>query len=164
MNQMVSRAVACSTAVVATLAAVGVTVAPSQAEDQKPSRLAQIVRDDPTAALDSDGRLFYTEPLPAGAHAVARAGTIAPGRDPQFPLEETFLLHSNPGSQRTIYLDFDGGTVSGTAWNQEGLPAGNHPAWDPDGNAVRPSTPPNGPSSRRSGSGSPRTTRRSTST
>ncbi|MFT4188429.1 MAG: S-layer homology domain-containing protein [Aeromicrobium sp.] len=32
-------------------------------------------------------------------------------------LSDTFALHSNLGAQRTIFLDFDGHTVSGTAWN-----------------------------------------------
>lgn len=28
-----------------------------------------------------------------------------------FPFAQTFLLHSKPGSNRTVYLDFDGGTL-----------------------------------------------------
>ena len=35
-----------------------------------------------------------------------------------FPLEDTFLLHSNPSASKTIYLDFDGHVTSGTEWNQ----------------------------------------------
>ena len=34
-----------------------------------------------------------------------------------FPLAETFLLHSKPGSDRVIYLDFDGDSVTNTAWH-----------------------------------------------
>ena len=34
-----------------------------------------------------------------------------------FSYEQTFLLHSRPGSNRVIYLDFDGHVTSGTAWN-----------------------------------------------
>ena len=34
-----------------------------------------------------------------------------------FPLENTFLLHSNPSASKTIYLDFDGHLTSGTNWN-----------------------------------------------
>jgi hypothetical protein len=30
---------------------------------------------------------------------------------------DAFALHSLPGAQRTIYLDFDGASVTGTAWN-----------------------------------------------
>ncbi len=31
--------------------------------------------------------------------------------------DDTFRLHSNPGSNYTIYLDFDGGITVGTGWN-----------------------------------------------
>jgi hypothetical protein len=34
-----------------------------------------------------------------------------------FPLDQTFLLHSDPGALRVIYLDFDGHTTTGTLWN-----------------------------------------------
>jgi hypothetical protein len=34
-----------------------------------------------------------------------------------FPLSQTFLLHSDPTATKTIYLDFDGHTTSGTDWN-----------------------------------------------
>jgi hypothetical protein len=33
------------------------------------------------------------------------------------PLSETFQLHSAPGADHTIYLDFDGHVTSGTYWN-----------------------------------------------
>jgi hypothetical protein len=35
-------------------------------------------------------------------------------------LDDTFLLHSRPGAQRTIYLDFDGAVIKDTAWNGGG--------------------------------------------
>jgi hypothetical protein len=38
-------------------------------------------------------------------------------RGPLVALAETFELQSRPGSQRIIYLDFDGHTLSGTGWN-----------------------------------------------
>jgi len=34
-----------------------------------------------------------------------------------YPLEDTFFLHSSPGATKTIHLDFDGHTTSGTVWN-----------------------------------------------
>lgn len=34
-----------------------------------------------------------------------------------FELSDTFLLHSNPGASRVLYLDFDGHTTTGTTWN-----------------------------------------------
>lgn len=72
--------------------------------------------------VDRRGRLFYEEelerPLPANAPASflqsdSVSGTLA-------PLDQTFLLHSRPGAKRTIYLNFRGATLSGTAWNGNG--------------------------------------------
>ena len=66
--------------------------------------------------LDTCGKAFYVEE--AHHHGPAEAGGATIGLDTVlFPLEETFSLHSNPGSTKTIYLDFDGHTLTGTAWN-----------------------------------------------
>ena len=49
---------------------------------------------------------------------------------------QAFSLHSLPGATKTIYLDFDGGTVSGTNWNTAAN--GGNPftmlAWSMDAN------------------------------
>ncbi|WP_197442811.1 zinc-dependent metalloprotease family protein [Lignipirellula cremea] len=58
------------------------------------------------------------------------------GNPPLHPLTDTFLLHSNPGAQHVIYLDFDGHTTSNTFWNTD-FNGGNDivtPAYDLDGN------------------------------
>lgn len=34
-----------------------------------------------------------------------------------YPLDQTFLLHSNPSASKVIYLDFDGHTTTGLTWN-----------------------------------------------
>lgn len=53
-------------------------------------------------------------PEAAEEHAPeAAAAATAP-----YPLDQTFGLHSRPGSSRTIYLDFQGETVSGSIWNE----------------------------------------------
>jgi hypothetical protein len=54
-------------------------------------------------------------PLPPvrPTHYAAQATT------PLFPYTDTFKLHSLPGAQRVIYLDFNGETVSGSAWNDQ---------------------------------------------
>lgn len=80
--------------------------------------------------IDSDGRLFYVEDaVPRGK----REG-VGPADGP-YPYSQTFLLHSKPGSQRTIYLDFNGHTVSGTAWNTlTGADPQVYGAYDSDGN------------------------------
>ena len=92
-------------------------------------RLRELLAEDPTAWLDRDARLFYEDPARTeGATSSPTAQAAAPAA-----LAQTFLLHSKLGSQRTIYLDFDGQYVSGTVWNnQHGLSAGSHPAWSLD--------------------------------
>lgn len=37
--------------------------------------------------------------------------------EPLAPLEDTFKLHSKPGVEKILYLDFDGHTTSKTPWN-----------------------------------------------
>ena len=92
-------------------------------------RLHEILTRDPSAWLDQDARLLYEEPARTdGATAAPTAEAAAPA-----PLDQTFRMHSKPGSQRTIYLDFDGQNVSNTVWNvNHGLAAGSHPAWSLD--------------------------------
>jgi hypothetical protein len=58
------------------------------------------------------------------------------GPDPApFPTSQTFQLHSNAGSNFTIYLDFDGHVTSGTSWNSSFTGGQNivTPAYDFDG-------------------------------
>jgi hypothetical protein len=84
---------------------------------------------DDTFWLDRCGRGLYAEetaPAATGAPAPA-AGQTSPATaegstatGPAGPLGDTFGLASNPGASRTIYLDFDGQSVSGTAWNNAG--------------------------------------------
>ncbi len=50
------------------------------------------------------------------------------------PLSETFKLHSLPGADHTIYLDFDGHVTEGTRWNNSyGIDSIVSPAYDADG-------------------------------
>ncbi|WP_193611590.1 Ig-like domain repeat protein [Nocardioides lijunqiniae] len=95
--------------------------------DLETDELVDLLRTDPTAWLDAEGLVFFKDvavdpqrdlPVPAAAA----------------PLDQTFLLHSRPGAKRTIFLDFDGGNVSGTGWHAQkpGLPT-TQPAWRPSG-------------------------------
>ncbi|HVV35605.1 MAG TPA: Calx-beta domain-containing protein [Acidimicrobiales bacterium] len=71
-------------------------------------------------------------PLPPKRPATYAAQTTSP----LFPYADTFKLHSLPGASRTIYLDFVGDTVTGTAWNDSytnGAPFYASP-FDTDGN------------------------------
>lgn len=95
--------------------------------DVTEEELVELLSTDVTVWLDPDGFAFYKDE-PA----------VAPAVDPvsaQAPLDQTFLLHSNSDSTHTIYLDFNGGTASATAWHAN-YPATSttQPAWDPSGN------------------------------
>ena len=93
------------------------------------ARLEALLDRDPTAELDEDGRLLYRDVRPVARTAgpsVAPAGA--------FPYDQTFQLHSRPGAQRTIYLDFNGQDVSGTAWNDgpDPIRSGSYPGMSVD--------------------------------
>ena len=91
--------------------------------------LTELLTTDPSAWVDTSGAVFFKE-----------ATAPAPADDPvsaQAPLDQTFQLHSKPGSTKTIFLDVDGGTASATGWHAS-YPATptSQPAWDPSGNGA----------------------------
>lgn len=80
---------------------------------RSPAELRSLLLEDDSLVLTPVGRLAYRDDLsersePASAPAQA-----------SFPTTETFKLHSRPGSQRTIFLDFDGATSYGSQWNTD---------------------------------------------
>lgn len=81
---------------------------------------------DPTAWLDTDGRMYFVEPK-------AKRPDNSKAEPAPLPYSETFSLHSRPGSQRTVYLDFTGHTLQGTAWQRGRKPVTINP-YDSDGN------------------------------
>ncbi|KQV85898.1 hypothetical protein ASD15_30205 [Massilia sp. Root351] len=85
-------------------------------------------RNDRSAWLDKAGRMYFVElGLTASPSDVAQSGAI-------YPADQTFLLHSRKSSKRKIYLDFNGHTTTGTAWNTSyGLSTIVSPAFDLDG-------------------------------
>jgi len=98
-------------------------------------KLLDTLASDKTSWLDKDGRLFFREP---GLTTTEKA----PEASPRWATEAVaaaegpaFELHSKPGSNRVIYLDFDGHTITGTAWNSSVDPV-NVTAYDTDGNAA----------------------------
>ena len=86
---------------------------------------------DPASRVDSTNHIYFVDndrgptpdevALPSGASSDVAAASLDP-----------FTLHSRPGSNRMIYLDFDGGTVADSAWNSAvgGAPIAV-PPWDP---------------------------------
>ncbi|MGA0894684.1 MAG: PKD domain-containing protein [Ilumatobacteraceae bacterium] len=82
------------------------------AHGMKSGDLREHLTEDETLYVDSSDRLLYVEPAFVGPTAV----TDSP-YDAAIPTANAFLLNSRPESTRTIYLDFDGHMLSGTAWN-----------------------------------------------
>jgi len=72
-------------------------------------------REDATLKVDATDRLLYVEPAIAAGTTVAAAGTATPF-DPTIDPASALALHSKPGANRVIFLDFDGHDISGTAW------------------------------------------------
>ena len=101
-----------------------------------PRQLRNHMLSDHTLWIDEQGRLFYREESIVTSKDVLAADVPAESTvaGVSYPLSDTFLLHSNPGSKRVIYLNFKGATLSGVAWNSYN--SGNDiiaPAWDIDG-------------------------------
>lgn len=94
-----------------------------------PEEVKNLFFKDKSAFIDKKGRLLFIENtiLPNGSSdAAPYTSTI--------PLSETFLLNSKPNSPRTIYLDFNGHTATGTAWNSSyGVDPINAVPFDTDG-------------------------------
>src|SRR5262245_1636678 len=62
-----------------------------------------------------------------------------PARGPRDEADP-FKLHSRPGANRVIYLDFDGHVTTGTAWNSASLPTIVSPAYSIDNDPAFSST------------------------
>jgi len=68
----------------------------------------------PVEPPSSPGRSVPNPASPAsGAASGSLTGVLA-------PLDQTFFLHSRPGAARTVYINFRGAQLSGTAWNGSG--------------------------------------------
>ncbi len=95
--------------------------------DTTSNELIALLRADASVWLDTDGAAFYKDVTAEAPRTDPVAAAAA--------LDETFLLHSEPGAQKTIYLDFDGGSASATQWHQQypAVPV-TQPGWDPSGN------------------------------
>ncbi len=73
-----------------------------------------------TIEIDRDGGVFYGDTLlpdPAQLDAAESLDVLTSESAPTETLDDAFLLHSRPGSANVVYIDFDGATISGTAWN-----------------------------------------------
>ncbi len=78
---------------------------------RSPAELRSMLLEEPSLVLTPAGRLAYRDVL---------ADRSDPSSNPAratFPESQTFSLHSRPGSQRTIFLDFDGAASFGSYWS-----------------------------------------------
>lgn len=103
---------------------------------KSPDELRALLLRDHRLKLDQRGRLLVVEeldaPLPPtaapqrGATGPAAASGAAPTAASGLldgtlaPLDQTFKLHSRAGAARTIYINFRGAALAGTAWNGSG--------------------------------------------
>jgi pre-peptidase/reprolysin-like metallo-peptidase family M12B len=98
-------------------------------------KLQQILATDKTSWLDKDGKLFFKEPVATAKEKSAASSKVSKRTLAAAAAGPAFELHSKAGSNRVIYLDFDGHTVTNTAWNTNGKPATvNITPYDTDGN------------------------------
>ncbi len=90
---------------------------------QSPEQLRPPMRADPSLWVDRSGELFFVcglqaaegSEVPASETAVI-AESIGPTDPPPFDTSEAFSLHSRPGANRVIYLDFDGHADTTGRW------------------------------------------------
>jgi PKD repeat protein len=93
-----------------------------------PAEFAKQLRGDRSAWIDKSGRMLFVE------QALTTSGSDLVPSGPVFALDQTFVLHSRPSSKRKIYLDFNGHTTTGAAWNTSyGVDPIVSPAFDLDG-------------------------------
>ncbi len=105
------------------------------------AQLERILATDKTSWLDADSRLFFREPTLTATQKSAEASPRWAEQAVAAATGPAFELHSKPGSNRVIYLDFDGHTITGTAWNaSKGIDPVNVSPYDTDGDPATFST------------------------
>ena len=100
---------------------------PATADDTSPAPA-------PTGLVETDdGGSFYVDewgPPPSTPTLTSRSVATALA---SYTVADAFALHSNPGAPRTIFLDFDGGSLLSTnSWLLQGLSALLFPGWSVD--------------------------------
>ncbi len=99
------------------------------------SQVEQLFNSDNRAYVDRRGALMFVEHLePSFAQPPQPVTNNNLQINQTDLLNNVFTLHSRPGSQRKLYLDFNGHVTQGTAWNDSyRLASITHPAFDTDG-------------------------------
>jgi hypothetical protein len=91
----------------------------------KPEQLKAMLENDSDLWVTDNSELLYIcEGLACPEHAKAEQAPSANGPSSSFdvlyPLDQTFKLHSRPDATKTIFLDFDGHSLSATPWENGG--------------------------------------------
>lgn len=80
------------------------------------NELRRLFLEDSTLYVDENGdQLLYIDD--ATDYTPSALSDNPTAEAAPFPYANTFKLHSRPGSNRVIFLDFDGHVTSGTSWN-----------------------------------------------
>lgn len=88
----------------------------------------------PFIKVDNEGGVFYQDTFTPGATPEMADGTSGGTGTPTLEAAaNVFALHSKPGASKVFILDFDGHTISGTAWNSAESSYSATP-FDTDGN------------------------------
>ncbi|HEY1118588.1 MAG TPA: hypothetical protein VGE43_12830, partial [Acidimicrobiales bacterium] len=90
---------------------------------------ARLLASDPSLDVSKDGTLYAVDEWepPTDSSTTAEAAAVTAAAATEEPatseaLADAFTLHSRPGAPRTIYLDFDGGSLLGSnSWLAQGL-------------------------------------------
>jgi hypothetical protein len=80
--------------------------------------VAERVADNPHYRVDDSGNILAINPFTAPPDSKGDDTQEIEKMNP-FPAQETFFLNSLPGATKTIYLDFNGHSTSGTLWNSQ---------------------------------------------
>ena len=101
---------------------VGRLPAPARAEAERRLREFAFPPEDANSLhAGHDGALYYVDHFPAADEPAESPAESDPGiaaaAVPVAPFPDALKFHSRPGAASVLFLDFDGHTVSGTAWN-----------------------------------------------
>jgi len=89
----------------------------------------------PHMRIDPQGAVFYADSFDIGNSNKTNTTDSPASSSSAITAKNVHKLHSRSGSTRTIYVDFNGGPLSGTAWNNnEGVTSWKTRPYDTDGN------------------------------
>jgi len=100
---------------------------------KSPDEFRALLLHDRKLRIDGRGRLYAEDTLDSPLEAPAAGSQQSLQDGVLLPLDQTFFLHSKPGSDRTLYLNFRGTTLTNTVWNTTQFPSITAQPFDLDG-------------------------------